>query len=252
MQQNGATRVALVTGAGSGIGRAVARAFLTDGYRVGLVGRRQDALVETAGDAAEALILPADVTDPAAVDQVFHQVAERWGRLDVLFNNAGVTGQSANFADTDYDDWQSVVDVNLNGALLCARAAFTMMKAQQPQGGRIINNGSLAAHTPRPHSVAYTATKHAITGLTKSIELDGRPYGIAASQIDIGNADTGLVDRLKAGGGALQGDGRRIPEPSFPVEEVGEAVLFMANRRPGTTVSSLMIMAQGMPFVGRG
>ncbi len=244
--------VAVVTGAGTGIGRAASRALLADGYRVALAGRRNAPLVEAAGGDPHALIVPTDVTSASEVEQLFRRVVEEFGRVDVLFNNAGVTGQMTAVDHVDVDDWESVVRVNLTGAMLCAREAFRVMKHQDPRGGRIINNGSLSAHTPRPQSTAYTATKHAISGLTKSISLDGRAFGVTCGQIDIGNAHTELVDSLSDGTGALQPDGSRRPEPSFPVEQVGDAVVFMANQPPSATVSALTIMATGMPFDGRG
>ncbi len=252
MSNDRPSRVAVVTGAGTGIGRAVARAFLTDGYRVVLAGRRTAPLVEAAGGDPKALIVPTDVTSASEVEQLFRRTVRAFGRVDVLFNNAGITGGMTAVDQVDADDWENVVNVNLTGSLLCAREAFRVMKRQNPRGGRIINNGSLSAHTPRPRSAAYTATKHAISGLTKSISLDGRAFDVTCGQIDIGNAATELVASLSDGTGALQADGSRRPEPSFPVEQVGDAVVFMANQPPSATVSSLTIMATGMPFAGRG
>ena len=252
MTQAQVPRTAVVTGAGSGIGRAVAHALLAEGYRVALAGRREGPLVDTAGRRLNALVVPTDVSVPGEVERLFRSVTDAWGRVDVLFNNAGITGAMVAVDDIEIESWQAVVATNLTGAMLCAREAFRVMKRQTPQGGRIINNGSLSAHTPRPQSVAYTSTKHAITGLTKSISLDGRAFGITCGQIDIGNAETHLVGALSDGSGALQPDGRRIPEPSFPVQEVGKAVVFMANQPPEATVYSLTLMASGMPFVGRG
>lgn len=246
------SQVAVVTGASSGIGQAVATAMLAAGYRVVLSGRREEALHTVARGHSNALVVPTDVTDATQVEQLFERVVHYWGRVDVLFNNAGIPGPAANIADIEREDWDAVVALNLTASAMCARAAMKVMKRQNPQGGRIINNGSIAAHTPRPNSVAYTATKHAITGLTKSIELDGRAYGISCGQVDIGNTATQLVDRFSEGPGALQPDGSRRQEPTFPVEEVSRAVLFMADMPPSTNVLSLVITAAGMPFVGRG
>lgn len=246
------SQVAVVTGASSGIGQSVATAMLAAGYRVVLSGRREEALHTVARGHSNALVVPTDVTDATQVEQLFERVVDHWGRVDVLFNNAGIPGPAANIADIEREDWDAVVALNLTASAMCARAAMKVMKRQNPQGGRIINNGSIAAHTPRPNSVAYTATKHAITGLTKSIELDGRAYGISCGQVDIGNTATQLVDRFSEGPGALQPDGSRRQEPTFPVEEVSRAVLFMADMPPSTNVLSLVITAAGMPFVGRG
>ncbi|MCU1437231.1 MAG: Glucose 1-dehydrogenase [Naasia sp.] len=245
-------KVAVVTGAGSGIGRAVADAMLTAGYRVALAGRREEALRETAAGRDDALVQPTDVTVPAEVATLFDRTVEKWGRVDVLFNNAGIPGPAVAVDDIEFDDWQAVVAVNLTASMLCAREAVRIMKRQDPRGGRIINNGSIAAHSPRPQSAAYAATKHAITGLTKSIELDGRSFGISCGQIDIGNTATQIADRLSTGPGALQADGRRMPEPTFPVVHAAEAVLFMAGLPASANVTSLVITAAGMPFVGRG
>jgi NAD(P)-dependent dehydrogenase (short-subunit alcohol dehydrogenase family) len=249
--------VAVVTGAGSGIGRAVARRLLADGWSVALAGRREDALGETASTAegtgpGSALVVPCDVTRQDDVERLFAHVLREFGRVDVLFNNAGTFGPAGDVGEIDVAGWESTVAVNLTGSFLCAGAAFRAMKAQEPQGGRIINNGSISAHTPRPRSVAYTTTKHAITGLTKSIELDGRPYGITAGQIDIGNTRTELIDTLGVGEGALQADGSRRVEPTFAVEEAAKAVAFMASLPAEASVGSLLITASGMPFVGRG
>lgn len=250
-------RVAVVTGAGSGIGRAVARGLLAEGWRVVLSGRRPEPLRETGeGFGAHALAVPADVTRPADVERVFAEAVAAFGRVDVLFNNAGMFGPAGDIGEISPADWDATVAVNLTGSFLCAAAAFRTMAAQSPRGGRIINNGSISAHSPRPKSVAYTATKHAITGLTKSIELDGRPYGITCGQIDIGNTRTELVDQLNShlgvGEGALQADGSRRVEPTFPVEEAARAVVLMASLPPEATIGSLLITASGMPFVGRG
>ncbi|MCH6469017.1 SDR family oxidoreductase [Sinomonas terrae] len=250
---NETARVAVVTGAGSGIGRAVARKLLAEGWNVALAGRRRKPLEQTAeGFGEQALPFVADITAADAVERLFDEVIRRWGRVDVLFNNAGMFGTSGDVGEVSPSDWDAVVAVNLTGSFLCAAAAFRAMKAQDPQGGRIINNGSISAHSPRPKSVAYTATKHAITGLTKSIELDGRPYGITCGQIDIGNTRTEIMDTLGVSEGALQADGSRRVEPTFPVEEAANAVFLMASLPPSATVGSMLITASGMPLVGRG
>jgi NAD(P)-dependent dehydrogenase (short-subunit alcohol dehydrogenase family) len=243
---------AVVTGAGSGIGRAVARQLLAAGFSVALAGRRPELLTETAEDNPAALVVPTDITDPEAVDRLFDTVRERWDRLDLLFNNAGTFGPAAGIDEISLADWNDTVAVNLTGAMLCAAAAFRQMKAQQPQGGRIINNGSISAHTPRPRSVAYAATKHALTGLTKSIELDGRPYGISCGQIDIGNTSTGLLHGAGISDGALQPDGSRRVEPTFDVEEAARAVVLMATLPAQANINQLTITASGMPYIGRG
>jgi NAD(P)-dependent dehydrogenase (short-subunit alcohol dehydrogenase family) len=247
---NNPGRVVVVTGAGSGIGRVVTRTLLDAGFRVALAGRREDALRESAGEHPNALVVPTDIVNPHDVQRLFDSVVERWGRVDVLFNNAGAFGPVAMVDEISLDEWNSVVGVNLTGTMLCAAAAVRQMKAQVPQGGRIINNGSISAHTPRPLSVAYTTTKHGITGLTKSIALDGRPYGISASQIDIGNADVERTARFTTG--TLQADGSIKVEPRFPVEEAARAVLLIAQLPAEATIDSLVITAAGMPFVGRG
>jgi NAD(P)-dependent dehydrogenase (short-subunit alcohol dehydrogenase family) len=243
-------RVAVVTGAGSGVGRVVAGALLDAGYRVALAGRRADALAESVAGREHALVQPTDVADPASVNALFDAVTERWGRLDLLVNNAGRGSPSVPVDEVAVDDWLAVVDTNLTGSFLCARAAFALMRAQRPQGGRIINNGSISAHSPRPGSVAYTATKHAITGLTKSISLDGRPYSIACGQIDIGNADTEMTARMADG--VPQADGSVRPEPRFDARHVADAVLLMAGLPLDTNVQFLTITATTMPFIGRG
>ncbi|EMY32745.1 short-chain alcohol dehydrogenase [Arthrobacter crystallopoietes BAB-32] len=245
-------RTAVVTGAGSGIGRAVARQLLEAGFAVALTGRREDALRETAEDRSNALVVPADISEPEQVAQLFDSVRQAWGRLDVLFNNAGTFGPAAAIDEIGLADWNATVAVNLTGAMLCAAEAFRIMKGQQPQGGRIINNGSISAHVPRPRSVAYAATKHALTGLTKSIELDGRPYGISCGQIDIGNTATAIMAHTGAGTGALQPDGSRRPEPTFDVEEAARAVVLMATLPAQATINQLTITAAGMPYIGRG
>ena len=245
-------RIAVVTGAGSGIGRAVAIALLAEGYHVALAGRRAEALAETealAGAGDRALAVRTDVTQPAAVDALFARVRETWGRLDLLFNNAGASA-GAPFEDLSYERWKAIVDVNLTGMFLCAQGAFRLMKAQQPRGGRIINNGSISAMSPRPDSAAYVATKHGVSGLTKSVALDGRAYDIACGQIDIGNAVTPLTERMPAG--AKQADGRMVPEPRMDVAHVARAVVFMGSLPLDTNVLTMTIMATKMPFVGRG
>jgi len=235
----------IITGASAGIGAACARAFLKAGWRVGLIARRRAALDAVAQGHAAAIVLPCDVTDPDAVKAAFDSFATQAGRLDVLFNNAGSFGQAALIDDLDVDDWRQVVDVNLHGMFLCARAAFHLMRTQQPQGGRIINNGSISAHAPRPMSVAYTTTKHAITGLTKSLSLDGRAFDIACGQIDIGNARTDLLEGIIA---ASPGDA----PPTMDVADVASAVLQMADLRPEANVQFMTLMATKMPFIGRG
>jgi NAD(P)-dependent dehydrogenase (short-subunit alcohol dehydrogenase family) len=246
-------RVALVTGAGSGIGRAAALALLGEGFRVVLAGRRQEALEETAALAARAedtLAVPTDVARPAEVDALFTRARDAYGRLDVLFNNAGVNVPGVPLEDISYEQWTRVVEVNLTGMFLCTQAAFRLMKDQDPRGGRIINNGSLSAWVPRPDSAPYTATKHAVTGLTRSTALDGRRYDIACSQIDIGNARTELAARLASG--VRQADGSLAAEPLMDVEHVGRAVAQIARLPPDVNVLFMTIMATKMPFVGRG
>jgi NAD(P)-dependent dehydrogenase (short-subunit alcohol dehydrogenase family) len=242
--------VAVITGAGSGIGRAVAVAMLDAGYRVALAGRRRETLEETAGARAEALAVPTDVTDEAAVDALFAATTKAFGRVDVLFNNAGAFGPGALVGDYPVGAWREVVEVNLTGAFLCARRAFAVMREQDPQGGRIINNGSISAHTPRPQAVAYTATKHAMTGLTKAIALDGRTLGIACGQIDIGNAATDMTAAMQ--GGVLQADGSTAAEATMDVGHAAAAVVHMAELPLDANVEFLTIMATRMPFVGRG
>jgi NAD(P)-dependent dehydrogenase (short-subunit alcohol dehydrogenase family) len=242
--------VAVVTGAGSGIGRHVARALLGHGHAVALAGRRAEPLEETAAGQDAALVVPADVGDPASVDALFDQVLERFGRVDLLFNNAGSFGASAPVDEYPLDAWQALVDVNLTGAFLCARRAFRIMREQDPRGGRIINNGSISAHTPRPHAVAYTATKHAITGLTKAIALDGRDLGIACGQIDVGNAATEMTRAMERG--VLQADGSTAAEATMDAAHVADAVLYMAGLPLDANVLSMTVTATRMPFVGRG
>ncbi len=245
-------RIALVTGAGSGIGRAVALAFARDGYGVVLAGRRADALQETASLAPDGamLALPTNVADHKSVAALFARTMESFGRLDVLFNNAGTGAPPIAMEDLTPAQWQAVVDTNLTGPFLCTQAAIRMMKAQTPRGGRIINNGSISAHAPRPNSAPYTATKHAITGLTKSTALDGRAFDIACGQIDIGNAETPMTARMK--NGVPQPNGTLAAEPTMDVDAVARAVLYMASLPLDANVLSLTVMATKMPFVGRG
>jgi NAD(P)-dependent dehydrogenase (short-subunit alcohol dehydrogenase family) len=247
-------RVALVTGAGSGIGRAVALALQKEGYSVVLSGRRKTELERTAALAAKGggtmLPVPSDITKPEAVADLFETVRTTLGRLDVLFNNAGTFVRSAPMEELSYAEWQAVVDVNLTGSFLCAQQAIKLMKSQTPKGGRIINNGSISAHAPRPFSAPYTATKHAITGLTKSIALDCRADDIACGQIDIGNAETEMTASIKVG--ALQADGKRLPEPTMDADAVARAVVYMAGLPLDANVLFMTVMATRMPFVGRG
>ncbi|MCK9515039.1 MAG: SDR family oxidoreductase [Ottowia sp.] len=244
-------RVAIVTGAGSGIGRAAALALLGAGYRVVLAGRRREPLEQVAEQAqGSALVVPTDVTREADVQRLFADSAGHFGRVDVLFNNAGAFGATGLLEDIALDEWQAMVDVNLTGMFLCLREAFRTMKAQDPQGGRIINNGSISATTPRPNSIAYTATKHAVTGLTKSAALDGRKYHIAVGQIDVGNAATEMTGRMSAG--IEQASGQRMVEPTMDVNIVGESVRYMASLPLQANVLFHTVMATTMPFVGRG
>jgi NAD(P)-dependent dehydrogenase (short-subunit alcohol dehydrogenase family) len=246
-------RVALVTGAGTGIGKSAALALLKDGYHVALVGRRADLLEKTAAESGakeRALACPGDITKPEVVKAIFAKVKDSWGRLDVLFNNAGMGAPAVPMEDLPLETWKAVVDINLNAMFYCTQEAIRIMKAQEPKGGRIINNGSISAHAPRPMSVAYTSTKHAVTGLTKCISLDGRKNDITASQIDIGNALTDLAARMAQG--VPQADGSIKPEPLMDVKHVGDAVLHMANLPLDVNVQFMTIMATKMPFVGRG
>lgn len=243
-------RTIIITGAGSGIGRATARRFLAEGWRVGLLGRTEAALRESAVDAANATVVPCDVTDPQAVDSRFAELARDWGRLDVLFNNAGQAMAPARPDLVDPGDFRRVIDVNVTGMFLCARAAFALMQAQRPQGGRIINNGSVSAHVPRPGSVAYTVSKHAVTGLTRALSLDGRALGIACGQIDTGNAATELLKQVSQD--MVQADGSRRPEPVIDVAVVAGTVLNMASLPDGANMQFVTVMATAMPFIGRG
>jgi NAD(P)-dependent dehydrogenase (short-subunit alcohol dehydrogenase family) len=248
-----ADRIAIVTGAGSGVGRAAALALARAGWAVVLAGRRRDALEETAGMApsgARTLAVPTDVADPASVAALFAAAKASFGRLDLLFNNAGTNVPGTPFEDLTAEQWNAVVAVNLTGSFLCAQAAFRMMKDQTPRGGRIINNGSISAHTPRPDSAPYTATKHAITGLTKTIALDGRKYDIVCGQVDIGNAATPMTQRMQRG--VKQADGRVEVEPTMNVDHVGDAIVHMAGLPLETNILTMTIMATKMPFVGRG
>jgi NAD(P)-dependent dehydrogenase (short-subunit alcohol dehydrogenase family) len=252
MTQNG--RIALVTGAGSGIGRAVSLAFHAAGYSVVLTGRRAEKLEATAAAAAPTngrmLVVPADVGKPESVRELFAKTVETFGRLDVLFNNAGSNAPGIPMEDLTFEQWNKVVAVNLTGAFLCAQEAMRIMKAQTPRGGRIINNGSISAHAPRPNSAPYSASKHGLTGLTKCISLDGRKYDIACGQIDIGNAFTEMTERMAAG--VPQADGTRAVEPRMDIRHVAEAVLYMANLPLEANVQFMTVMATKMPFVGRG
>jgi NAD(P)-dependent dehydrogenase (short-subunit alcohol dehydrogenase family) len=243
-------KIAWVTGAGSGIGRAVAMALAGEGYLLALTGRRVAALEETARACPDSLVLPADVSDPVAVKQLFAGIQDRFGRLDLLFNNAGAAARAVPLEELGFAEWQSVVGVNLTGAFLCIQEAMRLMKAQEPRGGRIINNGSISAHVPRPHSAPYTATKHALTGLTKSVALDGRDFDITCGQIDIGNAQTPLTARMAIG--VLQANGSVAAEPTIPAEDVARAVIYMASLPPDANVLFMTVMANKMPYVGRG
>jgi len=250
------SKIAIVTGAGTGVGRAAALALLADGYSVSLAGRREAQLEETrsmAGDAAKrALIVPTDVTKPDQVSALFAKTVKEFGRLDVVFNNAGANAPGIPLEDLTFEQWKTVVDVNLTGVFLCIQEAFRVMKAQKPMGGRIINNGSISAHAPRPDSIPYTSTKHAVTGLTKTAALDGRKYDIAVGQIDIGNAVSPMTERMALGQGVKQADGTLKVEPRMPAEHVGEAIVMMANLPLETNVQFLTIQATKMAWIGRG
>ncbi len=247
-------RIAIVTGAGSGIGRAVSLALMGEGYALVLAGRRAAPLAAVAreGDTkrTQTLVVPTDVGDPPAVRALFAKTKESFGRLDLLFNNAGTGMRGASLEDLTYEQWTSVVNTNLTGTFLCTQEAFRMMKTQRPRGGRIINNGSISAHTPRPNSAPYTSTKHAITGLTKSTSLDGRPYDIACGQIDIGNAVTDMTEQMAEG--LPQANGTVAPEPRMDVRHVADAVIYMASLPLDANVQFLTVLATKMPFIGRG
>ena len=247
-------KVAVVTGAGSGIGRACALGLLAAGYRVVLAGRRPEplraAVTESGAPADRCLVVPTDVTDPAAVRALFGHTVATFGHVDVLFNNAGISTPGVPPDELAFEQWKLVVDTNLTGAFLCAQAAFRLMKTQKPRGGRIINNGSISAHVPRPNSVAYTATKHAISGITKSLSLDGRAFDIACSQIDIGNADTAMATTIKRG--ILQANGTLAAEPMIDLRHVVEAVLYLAALPTSVNVPTMTVMANQMPYIGRG
>ena len=245
-------KVAIVTGAGSGIGRAVALALAREGYAVALAGRRAEALEQTASLTVgqTTLVVPTNVADASSVAALFEKVIKKFGRVDLLFNNAGTGAPAIAMEELTLDQWQAVVDTNLTGAFLCTQAAMRAMKAQTPRGGRIINNGSISAQAPRPNSAPYTATKHAITGLTKSTALDGRAFDIACGQIDIGNAETPMTARMK--NGVPQPNGTLVPEPTMDVEDVARAVLYMSSLPLDANVLSMTVMATKMPFVGRG
>ncbi|MBN11786.1 MAG: 3-oxoacyl-ACP reductase [Opitutaceae bacterium] len=246
--------VAIITGGGSGIGKSVAIALGEAGYSVSIAGRRQEALNETVAvirdNGGSAVAIQTDITDPKRVDGLFSKTVEAFGRVDLLFNNAGIFGSAALLDELTFEDWKAVVDVNLTGAFLCTQAAFRVMKEQDPRGGRIINNGSISSQTPRPNSAPYTATKHAITGLTKSTSLDGRKYDIACGQIDIGNATTDLTAKMKKG--VPQADHSIQVEPTMSVENVANAVLYMASLPLDANVLTMTVMSTKMPFVGRG
>lgn len=249
--------VAIVTGAGSGIGKRTALAFLDKGYSVVLAGRRKGPLEKAAAESgsidSRTLVVPTDVIDPEAVGNLFAKTRETFGRIDVLFNNAGIFGPSGLFEDIPYAEWKAVQDTNVTGAFLCAREAFRMMKSQTPMGGRIINNGSISAHTPRPNSAPYTTSKHAITGLTKSLSLDGRKYDIACCQIDIGNAATDLIKSiLEDGAGATQADGSVAMEPTLDLDHVARAIVHIASLPLEANIQFMTLMATKMPFIGRG
>ena len=243
------SKTILITGAGAGIGRATAQRFLAEGWRVALMGRREAPLRETAGG-HDALIVSGDVGVPGDVDAAFACIRAEWGHLDVLFNNAGIAAKAAPIDEIPVEDWLAVMQTNISGMVLCARAAFGLMRHQSPQGGRIINNGSISAHAPRPGSVPYTVSKHAVTGLTKTLALDGRPFNIACGQIDIGNALTEMTARFTKG--VQQADGAVRVEPTMPAEEVAAAVLHMAMLPLTTNIPFMTIMARDMPFIGRG
>lgn len=240
----------LITGGGSGVGRVTAHLFLEQGWKVGLIGRRADALAETAAGNPNALVLPCDVTDAAAVDAAFGKAAAEWGQLDVLFNNAGAVLPSKMIDDISVEEWRNVADVNITGMFLCARAAFRQMRNQDPMGGRIINNGSVSADVPRPGSVPYTMSKHAVTGLTRTLSLDGRKFNIACGQVDIGNALTNMAEAMTKG--VPQADGSIGIEPVIDAKTVAQSVLHMASQPDGANIQWLTVMATNMPYIGRG
>jgi NADP-dependent 3-hydroxy acid dehydrogenase YdfG len=248
------SKIAIVTGAGSGIGKAVAAALAQNGYSVVLTGRRKEKLEATAAEIkatnSQSLVVPADVTDPAAVRDLFAKTKDTFGRLDLLFNNAGTSGRAIPLEDLAYEQWKSIVDTNLTGAFLCTQEAFKIMKSQDPRGGRIINNGSISAHSPRPNSAPYTASKHGVTGLTKVTSLDGRKYDIACGQIDIGNAASEMTDRMSKG--VPQANGTIAVEPRMNLADVARAVLYMASLPLDANVQFMTVMATKMPFIGRG
>jgi len=247
-------KFALVTGAGSGIGKSVALALMQDGFTVALAGRRTEALEETAHEGskfgASSLVHSTDVGDPESVNQLYEHIAREFGRLDLLFNNAGIFTKPASIEDIPFEKWKAALDVNLTGYFLCTQGAFRIMKAQQPRGGRIINNGSISAHAPRPQATCYTTTKHAVTGLTKATSLDGRAYDIACGQIDIGNAASEMTDVMRRG--VMQADGSVRPEPLMDVEHVAKAVVYMASLPLDANVQFMTVMATNMPYIGRG
>jgi NAD(P)-dependent dehydrogenase (short-subunit alcohol dehydrogenase family) len=249
-------KVALITGAGTGVGKAVTLALMREGYAAVLAGRRADKLEETAREGlptgGSSLVVPTDVSDPAAVKALFAKIRETFGRLDILFNNAGIGAPAMPMEDLPYETWKKVVDTNLTGMFLCMQEAIRLMKAQRPRGGRIVNNGSISAHTPRPGAVSYTATKHAVTGLTKQAALDCRAFDICCGQIDIGNAATPLTERMVQGEGVLQPDGRKMIEPRINADDVGRAVAYMASLPLDSNVLFMTVMANTMPFAGRG
>jgi NAD(P)-dependent dehydrogenase (short-subunit alcohol dehydrogenase family) len=248
---NASIKVAVVTGAGTGIGKASALALSGAGYQVAFAGRRQEILDKALAEAGgRGIAVATDVADPASVKALFAAVEAKWGRVDVLFNNAGTGAPAVPMDELPWEKWKAVVDANLNGSFLCAQAAMALMKRQSPRGGRIINNGSISAHSPRPNTAAYTSTKHAITGLTKCISLDGRPFDIACGQIDIGNAATEMTERMAKG--IVQANGQTMVEPRMDVQDVADAIVFMAGLSLDSNVQFMTIMATKMPFVGRG
>jgi NAD(P)-dependent dehydrogenase (short-subunit alcohol dehydrogenase family) len=246
-------KIAIVTGAGTGIGKAAALALLNNGWQVALAGRREQPLkdvAEESGHASQCLVLPTDVANPESVKALFDQTVQAWGRVDLLFNNAGVSAPPVPLDELTIEQWRNVVDINLNGMFYCLQQAFAIMKKQQPMGGRIINNGSISAYAPRPNSIAYTSTKHAVTGLTKTAALDGRAFSIAVGQIDIGNAGTDMAAPMARG--VKQANGDVKPEPLMDVDHVGQSILYMANLPLSANVLFHTVMATNMPFVGRG